>query len=224
MPVHGTVIELRGIGKVYPGISPVRALDDVSLTISAGELTAIVGPSGSGKSTLLSVLGLLDSPTEGHYLLQGTSTTTLTERERTHLRAQTLGFVFQAFHLVPHLTCIQNVALGLVHQGVRRSRRSALAVQALESVGLSHRLSAKPSTLSGGERQRVAVARAIVHRPAVVLCDEPTGNLDTVNSARVMELLRGLVAAERAVVVVTHDMDVAARADRTIRVVDGRAV
>ncbi|WP_078906914.1 ABC transporter ATP-binding protein [Streptomyces sp. NRRL S-378] len=216
------VIEMAGIGKTYPGPPPVHALTDVTLDIRPGRLAAIVGPSGSGKSTLLSVLGLLDVPTRGRYLLQGKDATDLSERARTALRASTLGFVFQAFHLVPHLTCVQNVALPLVHLGVPRARRRPQAVAALESVGLGHRLDVRPTTLSGGERQRVAVARAIVHRPAVVLCDEPTGNLDTANSARVMDLLTGLVAQDRAVVVVTHEPDVAARADRVFKVVDGR--
>ncbi|WP_241990081.1 MULTISPECIES: ABC transporter ATP-binding protein [unclassified Streptomyces] len=193
----------------------------MDLTILPGELVAVVGPSGSGKSTLLSVLGLLDTPTGGRYLLRGEDATDLSERDRTALRAGTLGFVFQAFHLVPHLTCVQNVTLPLVHLGVPRSRRRSRAEAALRSVGLGHRLDVRPVTLSGGERQRVAVARAIVHRPAVVLCDEPTGNLDTANSARVMDLLADLVEEDRAVVVVTHDPDVASRADRVFKVVDG---
>lgn len=155
---------MTGIAKTYPGPSPVHALADVTLDIRPGRLAAIVGPSGSGKSTLLSVLGLLDVPTRGRYLLQGHDTTALSERARTALRASTLGFVFQAFHLVPHLTCVQNVALPLVHLGVPRAERRPQAVRALESVGLGHRLDVKPTTLSGGERQRVAVARAIVHR------------------------------------------------------------
>ncbi|MFC7963360.1 ABC transporter ATP-binding protein [Streptomyces cinereoruber] len=221
-PIGSTVLELSGVSKTYPGPPPVHALTEVNLAIRTGELAAIVGPSGSGKSTLLSVLGLLDAPTTGRYLLQGADTTSRGERERTALRAATLGFVFQAFHLVPHLTCVQNVALALVHLGVPRAQRRPQAVEALEAVGLGHRLDARPGTLSGGEKQRVAVARAIVHRPAVVLCDEPTGNLDTTNSARVMDLLQGLVDIDRAVVVVTHDLDVAARADRVFKVVDGR--
>lgn len=187
------VIRLIDIAKTFPGQVAVSALSGVNLEIRRGEMTAIVGPSGAGKSTLLNILGLLDVPTSGRYLLDGNDTSRLAERQLTSLRAVTLGFVFQAFHLVPHLNCVGNVMLPLAHQGWPRRERTRLATDALVQVGLGHRLYARPATLSGGERQRVAVARAIVHSPSVILCDEPTGNLDRQNSVHVMDLLRQLV-------------------------------
>ncbi|WP_412749916.1 ABC transporter ATP-binding protein [Krasilnikovia sp. M28-CT-15] len=215
------MVRLVDVAKTYSGHVAVSALRDVNLDIRRGEMTAIVGPSGAGKSTLLNILGLLDVPTSGRYLLDGTDTSQLGERELTALRAVTLGFVFQAFHLVPHLSCVGNVMLPLAHQGWPRRDRSRLATDALVQVGLAHRLDALPTTLSGGERQRVAVARAIVHSPSVILCDEPTGNLDQENSAHVMDLLRRLVTPERSLIVVTHDGAVSAQADRVVEVVDG---
>ncbi|WP_349879511.1 ABC transporter ATP-binding protein [Micromonospora sp. HUAS YX12] len=209
------------IAKTFPGQVAVSALSGVNLEIRRGEMTAIVGPSGAGKSTLLNILGLLDVPTSGRYLLDGNDTSRLAERQLTSLRAVTLGFVFQAFHLVPHLNCVGNVMLPLAHQGWPRRERTRLATDALVQVGLGHRLYARPATLSGGERQRVAVARAIVHSPSVILCDEPTGNLDRQNSVHVMDLLRQLVTQERSLVVVTHDDTVSACADRIVKVVDG---
>lgn len=215
------VIRLIDIAKTFPGQVAVSALSGVNLEIRRGEMTAIVGPSGAGKSTLLNILGLLDVPTSGRYLLDGNDTSRLAERQLTSLRAVTLGFVFQAFHLVPHLNCVGNVMLPLAHQGWPRRERTRLATDALVQVGLGHRLYARPATLSGGERQRVAVARAIVHSPSVILCDEPTGNLDRQNSVHVMDLLRQLVTQERSLVVVTHDDTVSACADRIVKVVDG---
>jgi putative ABC transport system ATP-binding protein len=215
------VVQLTDVVKTFPGPVTVTALRGVNLEIRRGEMTAIVGPSGAGKSTLLNILGLLDVPTSGRYMLDNTDTSRLGERDLTSLRAVTLGFVFQAFHLVPHLTCVGNVMLPLAHQGWPRRERARLATDALVEVGLGHRLEASPATLSGGERQRVAVARAIVHSPSVILCDEPTGNLDRENSKHVMDLLRRLVTPERSLIVVTHDDTVSACADRIVKVVDG---
>ncbi|MET8268645.1 ABC transporter ATP-binding protein [Micromonospora arida] len=215
------MVRLIDIAKTFPGPVAVSALKGVNLEIRRGEMTAIIGPSGAGKSTLLNILGLLDVPTSGRYLLDGHDTSGLGERRLTSLRAVTLGFVFQAFHLVPHLNCVGNVMLPLAHQGWPRRERARLATDALVQVGLGHRLDARPATLSGGERQRVAVARAIVHSPSVILCDEPTGNLDQQNSLHVMDLLRQLVTPDRSLIVVTHDDTVSACADRIVKVVDG---
>ncbi|MFD6567038.1 ABC transporter ATP-binding protein [Micromonospora profundi] len=217
------MLELINVTKRYPGPPEVTVLRGVDLRVCRGEMVAIAGPSGSGKSTLLNILGLLDEPTSGTLRIGGRPTAGLRERDRVRLRATEIGFVFQSFHLVPYLDAVQNVMLPLVHQGSPRRDRRALAIRALETVGLGHRLNARPATLSGGEQQRVALARAIAHNPPLLLCDEPTGNLDAVNTAAVLELLRGLVEAERAVVVVTHEAEVEARADRVVRVVDGLA-
>ncbi|GIG65963.1 ABC transporter ATP-binding protein [Phytomonospora endophytica] len=217
------MIALNEVGRTFPGPPEVAALRDATFTVDAGEMVAIIGPSGSGKSTLLNVLGLLDEPTSGTYLLNGVDTGKLKERSRTALRATTLGFVFQSAYVVAHLDCMANVALPLTHLGVPRKERPVLAEAALRSVGLGHRLHARPNTLSGGERQRVAIARAIVHEPRVLLCDEPTGNLDSENTQAVLDLLENLVTGDRAVVVVTHENEVADRAGRTVKVVDGHA-
>jgi len=216
------LIELVGAGRTYVGSPPVTALQAVDLSIAGGEFVAIVGPSGSGKSTLLNVLGLLDEPSEGRRLVIGRDTSALRERALSAIRATTLGLVFQAFHLVPHLDVVQNVALPLVHLGWRGKVRRHRAAAVLHEVGMGHRLHARPATLSGGEKQRVAIARAVVHEPVVLLCDEPTGNLDSANTGIVLELLRQLVTPQRAVVVVTHDASVRDRADRVISMVDGR--
>jgi putative ABC transport system ATP-binding protein len=217
------LLELVGLTKRYPGPPEVEVLKGISIRISGGEMVAIAGPSGSGKSTLLNILGLLDEPTDGLLRIRGKPAVGLSERDRVRLRATEIGFVFQSFHLVPYLDAVQNVMLPLVHQG-RRGDRRALAVEALARVGLGHRLDARPTTLSGGEQQRVAIARALVHDPPLILCDEPTGNLDGANTSAVLDLLRNLVAADRAVVIVTHEAEVEARADRVIRVVDGHAL
>ncbi|MGC5032920.1 ABC transporter ATP-binding protein [Micromonospora sp. DT229] len=217
------LLELVGLTKRYSGPPEVDVLKGVSIQISGGEMVAIAGPSGSGKSTLLNILGLLDEPTHGLLKIKGRSAIGLSERDRVRLRATEIGFIFQSFHLVPYLDTVQNVMLPLVHQG-RRGDRRARAVGALQRVGLGHRLEARPTTLSGGEQQRVAIARALVHDPPLILCDEPTGNLDAANTSAVLDLLRNLVAADRAVVIVTHEAEVEARADRVIRVMDGHAV
>lgn len=216
------VIELSGAGRVFPGSPPVQALVPSDLRIDAADHLAIVGPSGSGKSTLLHLLGLLDRPSSGRYLFEGTDTATLTEDERASLRANRIGFVFQAFHLVDHRTATENVMLGLLYRGIARAEREERAVAALTSVGLAHRLTARPATLSGGERQRVAIARALVGEPAVLLCDEPTGNLDARTGQSVLALLDDLNSRGITLVVITHDPTVAARARRTVRISDGR--
>ena len=203
------------------GIS-VDALRGVSLTIEEGDYAAIIGPSGSGKSTLMHLLGCLDRPTSGRLLVRGRDVGSLDDSELAELRNQTIGFVFQSFQLLARTTALDNVALPLVYRGVRRAERRRRAVEALEAVNLGHRIGHKPTQMSGGEQQRVAIARALVGEPAVLLADEPTGNLDTVNGDEVMAILERL-NKERgvAVVLVTHEADIAARARRIIRVRDG---
>jgi putative ABC transport system ATP-binding protein len=218
-------IALSRLGRTYPGIRPVHALDEVDLTLRQGEYAAIVGPSGSGKSTLLNVLGLLDRPTSGTYLLDGIDVGSLSEDSRTALRGQRIGFVFQAFHLLEHRSARENVELAMLYNGPfvasSTAERSEQAKLTLRSVGLGHRLEARPSTMSGGERQRVAIARAIVNRPSLVLCDEPTGNLDTHTADSVMKVLESLNAAGQTIVIITHDPSVSARARTRHRIVDG---
>jgi putative ABC transport system ATP-binding protein len=216
------LLELRGVARTYPGPTPVDALRGCDLVVEAGELLAIVGPSGSGKSTLLHLLGLLDRPTAGELLLRGRPTSTLSEAERCGLRAHELGFVFQSFHLLEHRSAVENVELGLLHQRVPRRERRQRALHVIDQVGLRHRRWAAPSHLSGGERQRVAVARAVVRRPSLVLCDEPTGNLDAASGEQVLRLLEELHSSGLTVVVITHDLGVAARASRTVELRDGR--
>ena len=215
------VIELVGVSRTFPGPPAVTALHPTTLTVHSGEYLAVVGPSGSGKSTLLSLLGLLDRPSTGTYRLDGVDVSALTERERCAIRGGRIGFVFQAFHLLPHRTAVENVMLAQTYHGVPRARRWAAARAALAEVGLSHRCDALPTTLSGGEKQRVAVARALVNSPTILLCDEPTGNLDSANSAVVLDLFDALHDRGFTLVVVTHAADVAARARRVVTVVDG---
>lgn len=216
------VIELRGLSRTFPGPSPVEALRPCDLVVAAGEYVSVVGPSGSGKSTLLHILGLLDRPTGGQYLLDGTPTGAATETERTALRAGRIGFVFQEFHLLPQRTVLENVLLATLYSGVPRAERRDRALAALHRVGLGHRLGFVPTALSGGERQRAAVARAVVAAPHVLLADEPTGNLDAASSAGVMDLFDELHADGLTLVVITHDMAVSARAQRRVRIADGR--
>jgi len=216
------IIELRGVERVFPGTPPIWALRRVDLTIEAGEYLAIVGPSGSGKSTLLNVLGLLDRPSAGTYELDGRDVARLPERERAWLRAQRLGFVFQSFHLLAHRTALENVMFGGMYQGLAKRERRGRAITALERVGMLHRATFRPDHLSGGERQRVAVARALAVQPSILLCDEPTGNLDSVSTASLLELFDELVASGLTMCVITHDVDVATRAHRQVRIVDGR--
>jgi putative ABC transport system ATP-binding protein len=216
------VLELRGAGRQFPGEPPVHALYPADLAVAAGEYLSIVGPSGSGKSTLLNLLGLLDKPTEGDYLLDGIPTAGASERERANLRAGHIGFVFQAFHLMPHRTVLENVLLATLYSGVPRAERKDRALAALDRVGLSHRIDFVPTVLSGGERQRAAVARAVVAQPRVLLADEPTGNLDSESSAAVLDLFDELHAGGLTLLVITHDDEVSARAQRRVRIADGR--
>jgi putative ABC transport system ATP-binding protein len=217
------MMDLQNVSKVYQqGRRSVRAVQGVSLHISAGEFVSIMGPSGSGKSTLLHLLGALDTPTTGKVFFNGRDLQSLSDRERSLLRRGAIGFVFQFFNLLPTLTAAENVALPLLLAGQGRARAQEQARAALDGVGLSDRASHFPEELSGGEMQRVAIARALVSEPEAVLCDEPTGNLDSANSAEILTLLRELPrAGRRAVVMVTHDADAAAYADRLIHIRDG---
>ncbi|MGA5197762.1 ABC transporter ATP-binding protein [Streptomyces exfoliatus] len=215
------VIELRGAGLTYPGPPPVVALSPCDLRVWPGEFVSVVGPSGAGKSSLLNIIGLLDATTEGNYLLDGRDTAALGEPQRTALRGRNIGFVFQAFHLLPHRTAWENVELGLLHGGTPRNERRAAAREALVRVGLEHRLRAMPTTLSGGERQRVAIARAVAGRPSLLLCDEPTGNLDSATAASVLSLLDELHRGGMTVVVITHDSTVAEHGKRVLTIRDG---
>ncbi|WUK16820.1 ABC transporter ATP-binding protein [Kitasatospora sp. NBC_00374] len=212
---------MSGVGMTYPGPPPVHALRALDLTVRAGEYVTVVGPSGSGKSTFLNIAGLIDRPTHGSYRLNGIDTAGLREAERTALRGRALGFVFQSFHLLTYRTAVENVTLAQLYNGTDRRRRADRARQALAQVGLGHRLDALPSRLSGGERQRVAIARALVNRPSLLLCDEPTGNLDSATAEAVLTLLDGLNAAGLTLLVITHDPQVAARGQRTVTIRDG---
>lgn len=219
------MIELHGIVKRYVlGEEIVLALAGVDLFIGRNEYVALIGPSGSGKSTLMNILGCLDSPTEGRYILNGRDTSALRDDELAAVRNREIGFVFQSFHLLPRQTALQNVMQPLMYRRMPAAERRERAERALAGVGLGDRLDHRPNQLSGGQRQRVAVARALVSEPSILLADEPTGNLDSRTSAEIMALFDALHAAGQTVIVVTHEPDIAAHTRRTIRVLDGRIV
>ncbi|MEL7155192.1 MAG: ABC transporter ATP-binding protein [Actinomycetota bacterium] len=220
----GPFMELRSVSRTYGGAVPVHALRDVDLAIDAGEFVSITGPSGSGKSTLLGLLGLLDQPTAGAITVAGEDVTSASDARRTRLRGEVLGFVFQQFHLIPHLTASGNVEAALLYRNLRPKARRERARAALDRVGLAPRADHRPTELSGGEQQRVAMARAIVTDPRIVLADEPTGALDSANAENIMTVLSSLVDERTAVVMVTHDPGLADRADRRVRMRDGRVV
>ncbi len=216
------VLRLDRVSKAYPGHPPTVALSDVSIDILDGELVAIVGPSGSGKSTLLGIMGTLERPTSGRVSLRGREITTMSDAALSGVRSASIGFVFQQFFLLDGMTAWENVAQGMLYQGVPGSERRRRAIVALEVVGLGHRLMHRPGQLSGGERQRVSIARAVVGRPAIVLADEPTGSLDSIAGAEVLALLRSLNRSGTTIALITHSEPVAVAADRQIRILDGR--
>jgi len=217
------MIELQDISKVYRmGKIDVYALRDVSIEINRGEMIAIIGASGSGKSTLLNIIGLLDRPSSGKYLFDGQDVSRLSDNRLAEMRNKRIGFVFQDFNLLPRVSAVANVELPLIYSGVTRKRRQAM--EALERVGLAARAKHKPTELSGGEQQRVAIARALVNKPAVILADEPTGNLDSVSTGEIVKLFHELHQDGITVIMVTHEMDIAEQAERTIRLRDGKVV
>lgn len=218
-------IELIDVCKTYQtGDIKVHALDHVSLTIENGEFVAIVGQSGSGKSTLMNLLGCLDTPTSGQYLLGGEDVSHMTDDQLSEIRNRQIGFVFQGFNLIPSLSAAENVELPLLYRGMDKAERKRLSSEALEKVGLSRRIRHQPFQMSGGQQQRVAIARAIAARPPILLADEPTGNLDSHSGSEVLSILRGLHREGKTIVLITHDNAIAQSADRVIRIQDGKKV
>lgn len=219
------LVDIRDMCKVYnPGENEVRALDHVNLTINENEFVAIIGQSGSGKSTLMNMLGCLDIPTSGSYFLHDQDVSHLSDDELSDIRNKEIGFIFQGFNLIQNLTAIENVELPLIYRGVSKKERTRMSETALQKVGLENRKTHKPSEMSGGQQQRVAIARAIAQAPPVVLADEPTGNLDSASSKEIMEILKGLHAEGRTIILITHDNDIAAQAKRVIKIMDGSIV
>ena len=217
------LIEIRDMCKVYnPGENEVWALNHVNLSVGENEFVAIIGQSGSGKSTLMNMLGCLDVPTAGIYLLHGTDVSELTDDELSDIRNKEIGFIFQGFNLIANLTALENVELPLIYRGVPKKKRMELAEAALEKVGLANRMTHKPAEMSGGQQQRVAIARAIAQAPPIILADEPTGNLDSNSSREIMDILKNLHREGRTVILITHDSDIAMEARRIIHIKDGK--
>lgn len=217
------LIHIEDISKIYnPGENAVHALDHVSLDIEAGEFVAIIGQSGSGKSTLMNMLGCLDTPTSGTYILSGQDVSTMTDNQLSDIRNKQIGFIFQGFNLISNLTALENVELPLIYRGMPARERRNCSLDALNIVGLEHRINHKPSEMSGGQQQRVAIARAIAAKPPVILADEPTGNLDSASTKEIMNTLHELHAGGRTVILITHDDQIAANAKRVVRIMDGR--
>jgi putative ABC transport system ATP-binding protein len=224
MSARVPVLELDAVTKVYPAHPPVHALESISFGVDRGELVAIVGPSGSGKSTLLHMMGTLDRPSSGEVLIAGAAVADLSDRQLSALRARQIGFIFQRFFLAEHASALENVADGLLYAGVPAAARRAQATRALAEVGLADRADFRPTQLSGGERQRVAIARALIGEPAIVLADEPTGNLDSANGASILALLERLHRSGTTIALITHDRELASRLPRRIELLDGRVV
>ena len=219
----GALIHIENMKKIYnPGENEVRALDGIDLDIEKGDLVAIVGHSGSGKSTLMNMLGCLDTPTSGKYVLDGQDVASMTDNQLADVRNKEIGFIFQGFNLISNLDAVGNVELPLVYRGVSKNERKQLAMEALKSVGLEDRMKHKPNEMSGGQQQRVAVARAVAAKPPIILADEPTGNLDTKSTQEIMEILKELHRSGRTVIIITHDEEIAGQAHRVIRILDGR--
>ena len=219
----GALIHIENMKKIYnPGENEVRALDGINLDIEKGDLVAIVGHSGSGKSTLMNMLGCLDTPTSGKYVLDGQDVASMTDNQVADVRNKEIGFIFQGFNLISNLDAVENVELPLVYRGVSKNERKQLAMEALKSVGLEDRMKHKPNEMSGGQQQRVAVARAVAAKPPIILADEPTGNLDTKSTQEIMEILKELHRSGRTVIIITHDEEIASQTHRVIRILDGR--
>lgn len=218
-----SLIHIENISKIYnPGENEVHALDHVSLDIQTGEFVAIIGQSGSGKSTLMNMLGCLDTPTSGRYILSGEDVSCMTDNQLSDIRNKQIGFIFQGFNLISNLTALENVELPLIYRGMPAKERHDCSLEALKIVGLEHRIDHKPSEMSGGQQQRVAIARAIAAKPPVILADEPTGNLDSSSTKEIMKILHELHDSGRTVILITHDDQIAANAKRVVRIMDGK--
>ncbi len=218
-----SLIHIENISKIYnPGENEVHALDHVSLDIQTGEFVAIIGQSGSGKSTLMNMLGCLDTPTSGRYILSGEDVSCMTDNQLSDIRNKQIGFIFQGFNLISNLTALENVELPLIYRGMPAKERHDCSLEALKIVGLEHRIDHKPSEMSGGQQQRVAIARAIAAKPPVILADEPTGNLDSASTKEIMKILHELHDSGRTVILITHDDQIAANAKRVVRIMDGK--